>query len=78
MAARSAGQRTELRDRKVTFTELASQISQDVWAGLPLTFLEYHLAIGLGYLLAEDVTYEKFYTTRWFENDSAYGYGARG
>jgi hypothetical protein len=57
--------------------DLASQISaigQLVVQGYPLSKREYHIAIGMGWIMGE-TPYEEFYKTHWYETATQRGYG---
>lgn len=60
-----------------TIKDLRHKIAHLIAAGYPLSFGEYHLAIGFGFLLADGITYLDFYTKRWHETGEHRGYGSR-
>lgn len=70
------GLRGDARDQAMTkhLYDSVNKVADYIAMGLPLSWREFHIAIGLGYLITE-LPYEEFYKTRWAEDADGRGYG---
>lgn len=55
--------------------DIRHSIAHLIAGGYPLSFGEYHLAIAFGFLLADGILYDVFFTQRWHETEHHRSYG---
>jgi hypothetical protein len=67
--------RQRLDQGETSFVDAAREIAMLIMGGYPLNFFEYHVAVACGYLLADGIAYEDFYTHHWYETADKRGYG---
>jgi hypothetical protein len=57
-----------------TLGRIRDDICRRICEGLPLYYMEYHLAIAFGYIIS-DLPYDEFFKTRWHETRFHRAYG---
>lgn len=65
--------------REFKLKDMLDHCTEQIVKGFPLTFPEYHIAVGFGLLTPpEGTSYKEFFLKRWHETASHFGYGKAG